>query len=287
MPENLTAEISIDRPAPAARNSLRIRRSPTQLGTALGSLFFAYCALNAQVQETSLADQQTRPEKETAAPLEVRLTSPPRWENGCLFVALDRTNRSSSTLFLTTMGPYFYIALDVSNGEANKGDGIEWVNTYGIADIVVRGVSRLAPGATVHNEFCFGPTVWIVNLKKETRREIPVRGPLRVDVSYFRTEKSWTENKEWYDTNTPPRLGPDGNPREPPTNIAPEWSLAFASIPCLSADCKSDCTGPPVGLPGEFRAVPDAYYIYPSWNERGKLLTEVLSRKFPLVQKTE
>jgi hypothetical protein len=227
------------------------------------------------------ARQETQPDKQAPTSLEVRITAPPRWENGCLFVALDRTNRSSSTLFLTTTGPYFYIALDVSNGEANKGEGIEWVNIYGIVDIVVRGASRLGPGATVHNEFCLGSSVWVVNLKKETRREIPVRGRLRVDVSYFRTEESWTGNKEWYDTSTPPRLDPDGTPREPPRSIAPEWARAFAAIPCSAADCKSECAGPPVGLPGEFRAAPDAYYIYPRWNERGRLLAEELARKFP------
>jgi hypothetical protein len=230
---------------------------------------------------SNAARQETQPEKEAPASLEVRITSPPRWEKGCLFVALDRTNHSSSTLFLTTMGPYFYIALDVSNGGANKGDGIEWVNIYGIVDIVVRGASRLAPGATVHNEFCFSPSIWVVNSKKETRREIPVRGRLRVDVSYFRTEESWTGNKEWYDTNIPPRLGPDGKPGEPPRNVAPEWAQVFAAIPCSDADCKSDCIAPPVGLPDEFRAVPDAYYIFPRWNERGRLLTEELARKFP------
>jgi hypothetical protein len=255
-----------------------------EIAIALSLFFFAGCLSDAQSQELSDLGRQVRQEKEPSAPLEVSLTSPPRWENGCLFIALDRTNRSPSTLFLTTMGPYFYIALDVSDGEADKTESIEWVNIYGITDIIVRGASRLAPGTTIHNEFYFNPIVWVVNQKKETRREIPLRGRLRVDVSYFRREESWGGNKEWYNTNTPPRLGPDGNPIGPPPAIAPEWSRSFLAIPCAVADCKSECIRPPAGIPDEFRAIPDAYYIFPDWNERGKLLSEHVARRWPSCQ---
>jgi hypothetical protein len=225
------------------------------------------------------AQQETPLQKETLTPLELRLTAPPRWEKGCLLVALDRINHSSVPIFLTEMGPYFYIALDVSTGETNPSEAIEWVNIHGISDIRSLEAVSLAPGATVHNEFCFSPAVWIVNLKKKTRREIPVRGKMRVDASYFSTEESWKKNKEW-DINPPAYLEP-GKPHDVPTSIAAKWVRIFAAIPCSDTTCKAGCVKPPMGLHGEVRPVPDVFSATPEWNDRGKVVTDELAHKAP------
>jgi hypothetical protein len=209
------------------------------------------------------------PQQEAPAPLEVRFTGPLRWENDCLRGALDIVNHSSGPLFLTSMGPYFYIALDVSKDDSQSGDDLEWVNIYGVTDIITMNANSLAAGSSVHRDFCFQPTVWVVNMRRKTRREIPVRGKLRVDVSYFAGEAEWKRYKDssGHDTqrSSSPRL----------------WSKAFAEIPCPKPTCVSDCNRPPVGIHGEGRLVPDVGEFIPEMNARGKELTEELLRKFP------
>src|SRR5277367_6976570 len=90
-------------------------------------------------------------EKQIPAPLEVRITSTPRWENGCLSVHIDRINQSSVPIFLTDMGPYLDMALDVSTPEAGAGKEYAWINLRGVSDIISLNSVSLAPGATVHN----------------------------------------------------------------------------------------------------------------------------------------
>jgi hypothetical protein len=226
------------------------------------------------------ARQEPQVDKEAATPLEIRMTAPLRWEKGCLLVTLDRINHSLAPLFLTKMGPYFYLALDVSADKTNTEGTLEWINLSGISDIRNLEAFALAPGATVHDEFCFSPTVWVVNLKRETRREIPVGGKLRVDVSYFPTEESWKRNKQWY-IDPPTYIEREGKPSDPPLKIAPKWTRIFAEIPCSDPACGSDCMRLPRGLPGEVRPVPDVFFITPEWNNRGKMVTDELARKFP------
>ena len=63
---------------------------------------------------------------------------------------------------------------------------------------VVGGAAPIAPGATVHNDYSLRPVVAVVNLKKETRREIPLRGKLRVEAFYFLTGEDWQNNMAWH-----------------------------------------------------------------------------------------
>jgi hypothetical protein len=209
------------------------------------------------------------PKQEGSVPLEVRFAGPLRWENDCLRGTLDIANNSSGPLFLTRMGPYFDIALDVSKDEPTHGDELEWVNIYGATDIVIIQADSLAAGSTVHRDFCFQPTVWVVDMNRKTRREIPVRGRLRVDVSYFASEADWKRYKD-----------SSGREREQ-LQISPLWSKSFAEIPCPKSTCDSDCKRPPVGIHGERRMVPDVGRNFPDMNTRGKDLTEELSRKSP------
>jgi hypothetical protein len=206
-------------------------------------------------------------QRESRAPLDVHLVEPLRWEGGCLAGSLDRTNRSSSPLFLTKMGPYFYIALDVSNDDSEKGEAVEWVNLYGETDIRDMGSNSLAPGSTIHNRFCFNPTVWVGNRQKQTRREIPVRGKMRIGVSYFVNDEDWKSFEKYGEE------GPLGRPLQ--------WVNITADIPCPNTSCQSDCMKPPVGIHGEGRPVPDIGLFFKAMDARGRELTEELSQKFP------
>jgi hypothetical protein len=219
------------------------------------------------------------PEEEIPALLQVRITSPPRWENGCLTVRVDRTNQSSVPIFLSDMGPYLDMALDVSTPEASTANEYEWVNLHGVSDIISLDGAPLAPGVTVHDNFCLGPLVWVVNLKKETRREIPVRGQLRVRVSYFLSEDALKRYKDWFNESPPYRAARESH--DLPADIAPKWATVFAEIPCSDATCKSGCGKPPTGIAGEVRPVPDVFFLTPEWDSRGKVVTDDLAHKFP------
>jgi hypothetical protein len=209
------------------------------------------------------------PQQEAPAPLEVRFAGPLRWENSCLRGGLDIVNRSAGELFLTRMGPYFYVPLDVSKDESKSGDELEWVNIYGVTDIISMEANALAAGSSVHRDFCFQPTVWVVNLSRNARREIPIRAKLRAEVSYFERESGWRRYK-----------GSPGHEREQLQNSR-LWSQAFAEIPCPKETCDSDCNRPPVGVHGEGRMVPDVGEFLQEMNARGKELTRELARKFP------
>ena len=82
------------------------------------------------------AEPQDSQASKPPAPLEVQLTDSMRWENGCLAAGLEIVNRSARSLLLTKMGPYFYVALDVSKDDSKSGGAVEWVNIYGITDIL-------------------------------------------------------------------------------------------------------------------------------------------------------
>ena len=218
-------------------------------------------------------------ENEIPAPLEVHIASPPRWENGCLLVHVERTNRSSAPIFLTDMGPYLDMAIDVHGPDARAEEEFEWGNLHGVSDIISLDGVPLSPGATVRNDFCLGPYVWVVNLEKETRREIPVRGKMRVRVSYFLSEDSLKRYKDWFNQSPPYRAR--GESTDPPADVAPKWAEMFAEIPCFDTTCKSGCSIPPAGVAGEVRLVPDVFFLTPEWGDRGKAMTDDLARKFP------
>jgi hypothetical protein len=218
-------------------------------------------------------------DNEGRAPLDLRLTMPLRWENGCLVLNLDRINRSSVPLLLTNTGPYVDVALNVTTGDDTGRETIEWVNIYGNSDLINLETTPLTPGAALHNELCLSPTVWIVNLKQETRRELPVRGKLRVLATYFLTEETSKRYREWF--YGPSTFEADGRPIGPPTEIEPKQVTIVLPIPCAEIVCSSTCTAPPRGIPGEVRAIPDVYYISAEWGKRGRALTSQLARKYP------
>lgn len=209
-----------------------------------------------------------------SSPLEIRI-SPLRWEKACLILGLDLLNRSSVPIFLTEMGPYFDIALDVSKDDPSNKNVLKWVNVWGASDILTSDANPLAPNSPLHKNFCIGEKVWVVNQKKETRREIPIRGKMRVSVSYFATEDIWKKNRTWHDDH-------QLNPWKSPEEIAPTSSTVTFDIPCPTATCKQGCGRPPIGFPDEVRIVPDVFYLDPDWNRRGEALTNELNRKYPL-----
>jgi hypothetical protein len=241
-------------------------------------LLLAAAGVEAKSADVAMTPEQTR--SENNASLEIRLTAPLRWEKGCLLIGLDRINHSSEPMYLTRMGPYFDLALDVSMVAGSKGEQVEWVNVYGVSDLVTFDAIPLAAGATLHTDFCFNPTIPVVNFKRETRRVIPLRGRMQIGVSYFPNEVSWKRNLQWHH-DPPAPLAPNEQTGPPPDDLAPLWVRITVAIPCSDATCKSACAAPPIGFPGEVREVPDVSRLTPEWNVRGQKVTEELADKSP------
>jgi len=161
------------------------------------------------------------------------------------------------------MGPYFDIALDVSKDEARSGGPVAWVNVEGFSDVVIwSDANTRAEGSGTRRDFCLTPSVWVVNLRAKTRRKIPVRGKLRVRVSYFSTQGDFESYRD--------------NPEQRKDSLL--WSETYLEIPCRPASRKSDCTRMPVGVEGEMRIVPEVR-VFSDWNARGDRLTRELARK--------
>jgi hypothetical protein len=193
-------------------------------------------------------------------PLELRVIDVPQWKGGCLSITFEEINRSSDPLWLTEMGPYFNLALDVSRDETSP-QQLEWVNISGISDIRTHEVQLLSPSAVVRRVACLPPTFWIANWNIETHREISVRGLLQIQIFFL---QSADEAKRFREFATGPA-----------ESIASNATLTVG-IPCrLDDPCRADCAKPPRGITGENRMVPDIA----SYDEGGLKLSAQLARK--------
>lgn len=221
--------------------------------------------------------QANQLQEKPSAPLEIRLVEPPQWQKGCLNISLDRINHSSSPLFLPYMGLYVYISVQELGDDAGTQNRRGWINVYGVSDIVGWEATAIAPSAAVHDRNCLPAGVFVVNLKTKTRREIPVRGKLRIDAYYFLTEKDWQQNKSSHEEmfHTPP------DQWHKITRHDPKVVTIYSAIPCRKPGCESFCNDPPLILHGENRVVPDVFNHAPGYEARGKKISEELARKFP------
>jgi hypothetical protein len=241
---------------------------PSALVLALVGLFFAFPSDAKQNAKQAQVDQ--------TPPLEVRVTKPLQWMNGCLSVSIDRINRSDATLYLPVRGIYLDSSITRSPNEPKEHDEQNWINLYGVFDIVSFDATPLLPGTTRHDEICYiRPTVLVTNLKEKTIRRIPIRGKLRIDAYYFLTKEDWLTNKtQHYGTSQvpPDELAKTGH-------LEPQVTTAEATIPCYDTGCRPGCDNPPVVLDGErvFLFNPSE----PAWEARGKTIDKKLAHKSP------
>jgi hypothetical protein len=212
-------------------------------------------------------------QKETPSPLEVRVTAPLRWQGDCLNVSIDRIDNASSTLFLPHHGLYIFSSVTEVPNEAGKKNGVEWINVYGLSDLGDWGAEPIAPGETVHSEYCLAANVAVVNQEEKTRREIPIRGRIRIDAFYFLTKEDRETNGGQKDAML--KLSDDEVKRM--TVLYPQVNTIFLPVPCAEAPgCAAACETPPDVLYGEMRIVPD---VYEEWDERGRAINEEIGRK--------
>lgn len=221
--------------------------------------------------------QEVQSSQDRREPFEVHLSKPLQWVNGCLSVSLDRINHSTVPLFLPDMGLYISTPVRDASELTGRQGGQEWINVYGAVDIISWDATKIAAGATVHDEHCLNPQVAVVSLKSETRREIPLRGKLRIDAYYFLTANEWQQYKSSHEQML--RIPPDQWDKI--GRHDPQVVTIFAAIPCREAGCAPSCDDPPIILYGENRMIPDVAQFDPDWEARGKTVTDELARQFP------
>lgn len=236
----------------------------------LGSLFFLVFP-----GHFSIPAQTEQSQQQTQEPFEVRLTNPPEWANGCLNVSLDR-HSSQPLVVPNSMGLYISMSVkEIADQPSTEGPKEEWINVYGAADILDWDSTRIAAGATIHEEHCFRPEIAVLNLHKQTRRMIPLRGRLRIDAYYFLTDADALAYKTYHEGGPPPRAPWNqlvGAPN-------PLVSTILVPIPCLRPQCSPACAEPPLIVHGENRGVPD--FSNADWEARGRALGDVLERESP------
>lgn len=234
----------------------------------LSTWLFAFWNVSALVQTP-----QTQ--QRSSSPLEIRLTKPAHWEKGCLTISLDRINNSSASLFLPDMGLYISGSVNEVPDGTDKKSERRWLNFYGATDIIFWGADAIAPGGVVHGDYCLPPEMPVMNLNAQTRREVALRGTLRIDAYYFFTEDDWKKNKTQHEQmlRTPPKQWKDIALEQP------KVVTILIRIPCQVA-CSSGCDNPPPVVHGEARIVPDGY-AERGWEVRGKTVGDDLARKFP------
>jgi hypothetical protein len=222
-----------------------------------------------------VACQRTQ-EQPSQQPLEVRVTAP-SWEKSCLKIGVDRINHSSTPLYLSGTGPYISLAVkDEATATGNSQD-TRWVNVDGLTEVLSWEAAPITPGATVHNDYCFRAAVAVVNLTKETRREIPLRGRLRVEAFYFLSEEEWKKNKHYHEV----MFSEHSKPWKRPEFQKTESTTAYVEIPCHEVGCNPECEKPPIVLRDEQRILPDFYYFEEKANARGRAIGDKLARKSP------
>jgi hypothetical protein len=187
--------------------------------------------------------------------LEIRLTRPLGWENGCLQINFDVMNRSATTVFLPEMGLYIDSSAKLLSSDPEKNGSEQWLNVYGFSDVITGPVVEpLAPGAARRGGFCAPSTVDVVSLMDQMWRQIPVRGKLRITAQYYLFDLSRHTSRSTYLVVQRP---------------APRMSTLVVPIPCPKGGCAFGCEGPPLIVEGETQMFPDITPHDAEWLERG------------------
>jgi hypothetical protein len=202
--------------------------------------------------------------KQAQQPLEIRVTEPIRWENGCLRVHIDRINRSAELLFLPVNGLFIESSVLELTDDIPKGQKEAWRTAYGASDIISYDLIRLSSGEFKRDDYCVGPRIPLLSRERESRREVPMRGKLQVYAVYYPAQHGWLTSKAQGEAD-----------RQRATSTTLELS-----IPCPEAGCAAECTRPPVILEDEKIWVPDVTRWDKAYITRGRALNEELARKF-------
>jgi len=221
-------------------------------------------AQTAEIQSAELALQ-------VSSELEIRLTEPPHWEKGCLVLEIVRSNRTNETVWLPNMG--LYIDMPVTDSTI----GTEWMNVYGLTDLIDYAGEPLSAGGTRVDQICLPATIAVVDTGKKTRRQITISGDLQTKALFFRSEQDYLTNKKQRER----MFNMSEAERRGMTVLYPERNLLVVKVPCQEKEPSCAWGMPPLLLHGEGRVIPDIYKSNPDWNERGYRVNKKLADQKP------
>jgi hypothetical protein len=170
--------------------------------------------------------------------LEIRLTKPLTWGQGCLQVGIERVNRSTSPIVLPPTpfeGIRVYSSVADKSNSLGQGAGEAWVLVYGWTDVVYREPKTLEPGSAKQNTFCIRSSFPVKDRVMATTRQIALRGTLRIYAEYYQL--------------------PAGDKKEQAKNDSAGRTrsevMLELPIPCSSGIDEAECSSPPPILPRE------------------------------------
>jgi hypothetical protein len=203
---------------------------------------------------------------------------PPKWVNGCLDLKVERVNISTQTIYVPEWeGVVFFLSTKLIHNDPSRKNEEFWLPFYGLSDIVTFDAYQLAAGSKTTDHFCLPETSAVVNRQEKTRRQIAVRGHVKIVASYFPTEEEWRKNKAEEEERWHPPL----EKHWPGTLWRPLQASLEILLPCLpQSECIADCATPPPINEGERFVVPDVFQFHRDWNERGKALADTLYQKY-------
>ena len=249
---------------------MRINREASRMRCLFLALLPAIALASAQTKSgESVADSAPR--------LEIRVTKPPTWNDGCLKLRIERLNTSKTAVFLPFSGLLIASSATESSSVDIKSEKQRWVTAFGASDVVIRDVKRLAAGHSERDEYCLQPTIAVVNPEKETSREIPVRGRLKIIATYYPPQEDWQISKAQREElmRTPP------SEWKIPDRSRPLSTSVEREIPCRRTGCPLECRVPPLIFPGEDVWIPDITAHNTQYIERGNAINLELARTQP------
>ena len=205
----------------------------------------------------------------TAPMLEIHVNTS-KWVNGCLELTIERVNTSSQAIYIPEWeGTLFFLSTNLIHNNTSKKNEDVWLPIYGLSDMVNFDAHPLGAGAKITDHFCLPETSAVVNEQRKTRRQVALRGHVKIVASYFPNQEDWKSKKAEKETQLP-------TPWPPPS------ASLLIGVPCSpQSQCATDCKAPPVIMEGERTVIPDVYEFHKNWNDRGKTLADALSRQYP------
>jgi len=200
--------------------------------------------------------------------LEIRANTP-TWVNGCLDLTVERVNVSTQSDYLPDWeGVTFWVSTKMMHHDPTRKAEEFWLVFYGLSDNVSYDAHQLAAGSKTTDHFCLPETFALVSKAEKTRRQIVVRGRVRIAANYFPTEEHWRTNKAELEKHMPILWR------------SPSASLEIP-LPCLPRSECVDCKAAPLITEGERVVIPDVFRFDEDWNERGQALADSLYQQHP------
>jgi hypothetical protein len=195
-------------------------------------------------------------------PLEIRLTNPLFWKNGCLWVNIGLINHSKSTIYFSPSpfeGIEIYSSVTQAKSKAEPSGPLSWILVYGWSDVIEPEGKQLSAGRQEERTYCIGENFPVTDMLTGEIRQVHLQGRLRISAGYDRTvAQGRSGNCHEGETRLPQAGVPyhlsrgDHRTYFYPSDILCSGQVTLEiPIPCLAGVTDADCYAPPPIFSGE------------------------------------